>query len=175
MIAKTKHTNLTANWKQEILHLWGVRLLADTQWEPQAFLWTTRCCKTKHDRTVGRPKDFYISPVVQFFCRLMMQHKLRYAVLSDKYGLHLDTENLEYYDVHPRWLTQQDKRQLGQLIHKKASDAGFSSIAFYSPSPLMSIPYFEMLHYSGLNIWYTTRLTFPLTPSLRKELMRDRR
>jgi len=175
MTVEVRHTNLTENWKQEIWYLWRIKLLADMQWEPQNSLWTTRCCKTKRARNRGKPKDFYFSPIVQLFCKFVEQNGLKYGILSDKYGLHLDSEELEYYDIHPASLTSQDKEKLGQLIREKVLRISSDSIVFYNPSPLMSIPYFEMLHYSGLNIWYTTRLTFPLTLSLGKELMRDRR
>lgn len=166
MSVQANHANLTANWKQEIFDLWGIRLLSNMKLQSECFLWTTRCCKTKRTGNVGRPKDFYISPIVQFFCRLMEQNGLTYGILSDNYGLHLDSEDLEYYDIHPSSLILEDKERLGHLIRHKALANGFDSIVFYSPSPLMSIPYFEMLGYSGLNIWYTTRLTLPLKPSL---------
>jgi len=175
MSVALKQAKLTANWRQEVFDLWGIRLLGDIQWESKSFLWTTRCCRTKHVAPVGKPKDFYFSPIVQLFCKFVEKNGLKYGILSDKYGLHLDSEELEYYDIHPASLTSQDKEKLGQLIREKVLRISSDSIVFYNPSPLMSIPYFEMLHYSGLNIWYTTRLTFPLTLSLGKELMRDRR
>lgn len=175
MNAKTQHRRLTSNWKQEIFDLWSIRLLGEIECKPETLLWTTRCCKTKRGEALGQPKDFYSSPIVQLFCKFVEQNGLKYGILSDKYGLHLDSEELEYYDIHPASLTSQDKEKLGQLIRDKALGTSFDSIVFYNPSPLMSVPYFEMLRHSGLNIWYTARLTFPLTLSLGKELMRDRR
>ena len=158
MNSKTQHRRLTPNWEQEIFDMWGIRLLAEMECKPETLLWTTRCCRTKRGHTLGRPRDFYISPIVQFFCRLVEQAKLRYGVLSDRYGLHLDFEELEWYDIHPGSLCMEDKERLGRLIRQKALLMGFDSVAFYSNAPLMSMPYFEMLYYSGLNIWYTTKL-----------------
>jgi hypothetical protein len=90
----------------------------------------------------------------------MEEHSLRYGVLSDKYGLHLDDEKLPYYDVHPSKLNQRNKEELGRLIRDKAIAQGFTAFIFYNPSPLMSVPYFEMLYCSGLDLFYTTRLKF---------------
>jgi hypothetical protein len=68
-------------------------------------------------------------------------------------------EELRYYDVHPKELTELGKRMLGALIREKALARGFSKMIFYNPAPLMSVPYFEMLYYSGLDILYTTALS----------------
>jgi hypothetical protein len=158
MNTKTQHKKLTSNWKQEIFDLWGIRLLREIECKSETLLWTTRCCRTKRDGALGRPREFYASPIVLFFCRLMEQARLRYGVLSDRYGLHLDSEELEWYDIHPASLCVEDKERLGKLIRQKALLMGFDSIVFYSNTPLMSMPYFEMLYYSGLSTWYTTKL-----------------
>jgi len=149
---------LSANWKTEIQDRWGIQVLESIECAPQEALWTTRCSKTKRGVACGRPKDLYVSPVNKFFYRWTEAQGVRYGVLSDKYGLHLDEEELEYYDLHPSALTVSDKQRLGELIRQKASEAGFDSVVFYSPSPLMSVPYFEMLFYSELEIFHTTRL-----------------
>lgn len=149
---------LSAKWRAEIRDIWGIVVLESVKRVPQNALWTTRCSRTKNKRTWGRPKDFYVSTINQFFYKWAEEQGVRYGVLSDKYGLHLDDEELEYYDLHPSALTDSDKRRLGELIRRKALEAGFNSIAFYNPSPLMSVPYFEMLHYSELKVFYTTKL-----------------
>ena len=155
---KLQNRSLTSDWELEILDKWGIRRIHGMEYKPETLLWTTRCCKTKRDQALGRPKDFYVSHPVLFFCNLMERTKLRYGILSDRYGLHLDCEELEWYDIHPTSLSTKDKERLGKLIRQKALLMGFDSIAFYSNTPLMSVPYFEMLYYSRLNTWYTTRL-----------------
>lgn len=152
---------LTADWRDEIMGRWGIRILSnyDALLINQA-LWVTRCSKTKNDIARGTPKQLYVSPVNKYFYQQMESHNLRYGVLSDKYGLHLDNEKLSYYDVHPRELDHEDKMQLGEFIRRKAESSGFFQIVYYSPSPLMSIPYFQMLELSGLDSFYTTRLNF---------------
>ena len=151
---------LTANWRQEIRELWGIEGLENADSLPEAVLWATRCSKTKNGVHHGTPRELYVSPINKYFYRCMEEQGLRYGVLSDKYGLHFDDEELPYYDVHPSDLSQHDKERLGQIIQDKALRQGLTQVVFYSPSPLMSVPYFEMLYNSGLDLFYTTRLGF---------------
>lgn len=150
---------LTANWRNEIRERWGIHLLS--QYGPLVgeALWVTRCSRTKSGVHCGTPKELYVSSANRYFYRCMEKEDLRYGVLSDKYGLHFDDEELPYYDVHPRDLSRHDKEWLGQMIRDKALRRGFTQVIFYSQSPLMSVPYFEMLYYSGLDIFYTTALS----------------
>lgn len=151
---------LTSNWRNEIRERWGIYVLGQYDLLLGEALWVTRCSKTKSGVDRGTPKELYVSPVNRHFYRRMEKQGLRYGVLSDKYGLHFDDEELPYYDVHPSDLSQHDKERLGQIIRDKALRQGFTQVIFYSPSPLMSVPYFEMLHHSGLDMLYTTRLDF---------------
>jgi hypothetical protein len=152
--------SLTVNWRQEIRERWGIKILENMDCLPEAVLWTTRCSKTKNDVNCGTPKELYVSSVNKYFYKCMERQGLRYGVLSDKYWLHFDNEELPYYDIHPSDLSRHDKKRLGQLIRDKATAQSFTQVIFYSPSPLMSVPYFEMLHYSDLDLFYTTRLDF---------------
>ena len=149
---------LTANWRDEIQARWGICVLGQHNLLVRNALWVTRCSKTKNGVHCGTPKELYVSSVNRYFYKCMEEQSLRYGVLSDKYGLHFDDEVLPYYDIHPSDLTQHDKERLGQIIRDKALSHGFTQVVFYSPSPLMSVPYFEMLYYSSLNVFYTTKL-----------------
>ncbi len=151
---------LTSNWRIEIQERWGTQLLGHLDRPIRDVLWITRCSKTKNGVCCGMPKELYVSAVNKHFYRFVEERGVRYGVLSDKYGLHLDDERLPYYDVHPSQLTKQDRQRLGRLVRHKVLGQGFDQVVFYSPSPLMSIPYFEILHYSGLRTFYTTNLTF---------------
>ena len=150
---------LLANWRVDIGKIWGIRILPQEGRLPEDVLWITRCSKTKSGIIRGTPKEMYVSAINRYFYRHMERWGKRYGVLSDHYGLHLDNEELPWYDIHPSQLSQEDKRQLGQVIRNKALREGFRTIIFYAPAPLMSIPYFELLHFSGLKLFYTTRLT----------------
>ena len=149
---------LSANWRNEIQTLWKISILGQHDDPVKDALWVTRCSKTKSGIAYGTPRELYVSPVTKYFYRWMEQYGWRYGVLSDKYGLHFDDEKLSYYDVHPSTLSQHDKEQLGKLVRDKALARGFTQLIFYSPSPLMSVPYFEILYYSALDTFYTTKL-----------------
>jgi len=149
--------NLTKNWKKEIKEVWGIEFLADPEKAPSDVLWTTRCSKTKNCDG-GLPQDFYVSPLNRLFYAFAREHGKRYAVISDKYGLHFDCERLPYYDVHPSNLSEKQKKLLGKKIRGKALAQGFNTIIFYNNSPLRSAPYFEILSKTGLAVLFVTRL-----------------
>lgn len=150
---------LTSKWRSEIQERWGIQPIEHLRLPSiKETLWVTRCSRTKKGVERGTPKDLYISSITKYFYRLMEEFALPYGVLSDRYGLHMYDEELEYYDVHPEELTDLDKQTLGALIREKAMARGFGVLIFYSPSPLMSVPYFEMLYHSGLSVFYTTAL-----------------
>jgi len=126
--------------------------------DPYSVLWTTSCSKTKQKK-VGTPKEFYRGRYHNSFYEYVEKNKLTYGILSDKYGIHMFDEELEYYDIHPHELTMEKKEELGNLLRKKAKKYGFEEILFYYPSPLMSKPYFEILWFSRLKVYYTTKLS----------------
>src|SRR5687767_10553912 len=109
------------NWKEEVTEQWGIEVINDPVAVPRHVLWTTRCSRTKEDRQRGLPEEMYVSALNRYFYFYVKSHGLRFGVLSDKYGLHLDTERLAYYDVHPRELSGTQKVLLGRLIARKAS------------------------------------------------------
>jgi len=149
-----------SNWKEQIRKRWGIEIFSNRHLQYKQILWVTRCSKTKNDFKRGIPRDLYGSAVNLFFYRAMEYYRLPYGVLSDKYGLHLEDEKLEYYDIHPSTLCEQDKIKLGELIGQKTKRRGFKTLVIYNNSPLMSYPYFEMLSNSKLNVFFTTRLPF---------------
>ncbi len=150
---------LSAGWRVNLEKIWGIRVLSQGHTLPEHVLWVTRCSKTKSGITRGTPKEMYVSAINRYFYRHLERWGKRYGVLSDRYGLHFDNEELPWYDVHPSQLSQEDKRRLGQIIRDRAMREGFRTIVFYAPAPLMSVPYFEMLYFSGLELFYTTRLS----------------
>lgn len=145
------------DWRDGIKHRWGISLLSPGKPIGADALWTTRCCRTKLS-AAGRPHDMYDSPLTRRFYAYMLAGNLPFAVVSDKYGLHMHNEKLPSYDLHPSGLSSDDRKRLGQVIRRKALSRGFRTIIFYNNSPLMSAPYFEMLSHSGLQILFTTHL-----------------
>ena len=102
---------------------------------------------------------YNLSSSTRHFYSYVITRGLQFAVLSDKYGLHFSDESLPYYDIHPSALTHEDKKNLGLLIRGKALTRGYEKIVFYNNSPLMSVPYLEMLSYSRLEVFFITRLS----------------
>jgi hypothetical protein len=148
---------LTSAWKEQIRDYWGIQHFESVNISKSIYLWVTRCSKTKKANG-GFPSQLYLSSLNQHFYKFVQARKLRYGILSDKYGLHLDREWLPSYDIHPSTLADEEKKILGRLIREKALNNGFTQIIFYNNSPLMSVPYFQMLYYSGLSTFYTTNL-----------------
>src|SRR5207237_6193717 len=138
------HLMPARSWKEELAGRWGIEVIESPIVMMPTALWTTRCSNTKPLRR-GLPEQIYTSNLNRFFYRFVNSCGLRFAVVSDKYGLHMDNERLPYYDVHPSALSCAQKQTLGDLIRQKALAAGFSTIIFYNSSPRMSKPYFEML------------------------------
>lgn len=148
---------LTREWHRQLQERWGIRTLTQDDEAPSGALWVSRCAATKRIEC-GTPRVLYQSPLLDFFVRRVESANVRYAIISDLYGLHFDDESLAWYDLHPSSLSAARKRWLGQVIREKALCRGYCTILFYNGSPVRSVPYFEMLGASRLEVWYTTRL-----------------
>lgn len=155
------------NWKGFIYNKFGIITINNSDSKliknflcNKKVVFTSRCSKTKgniNDRCV--PKEFYLSNLlVDKFYPFCERFNIPYGIISDKYGILFMDEKLLFYDIHPSSLSIQDKKILGGIIKKKCFEKGYDTIVFYNTSPLMSFPYFEILYYSGLNIFYITKL-----------------
>ena len=151
---------LTKNWKNEIKEIWGIMycpLIFDV-YDTNTLL-VTKCSKfKKQSNELLMPKELYTSKQNIKFYSFCEQYQLPYAILSDKYGLFYYDETKECYDIHPSQLSDKDKENLGLIIKNKALQRDYNTIIFYASSPLMSKPYFDMLSYSGLQIFFATTL-----------------
>lgn len=145
-------------WREEVRRRYGITALDRPPGPDPAAFWATRCARIKAAAGAGTPDELYRSPVTGRFYRFVRHHGLRFGVLSDLYGLHLDRERLGAYDVHPSELSADRKRDLGALIGRRVRAEGFDRLVFVNSSPLRSRPYFEMLAASGLDVSYATRL-----------------
>lgn len=150
-----------ATWRRQVQDQYKIHLISEEDMgallTSDNVLWTTRCSATKPSEA-GKPIEMYDSYITRYFYRFVQEHRLPYAIVSDRYGLHFDDETLPYYDIHPRTLCRDQKERLGKEIRTKAKARGFEKIVFYNNSPLMSKPYFEMLSNSDLWILFTTKL-----------------
>jgi hypothetical protein len=145
------------SWRDEILQQWGVRHTSVELLDVHDHLWTSRCSRAKNV-PAGRPRDLYRSDLLEELYSFAQRRGVRYAIVSDLYGLHMDDEVLAYYDVHPSMLSQAEKRNLGVIVGRKAIAAGYRSLVFFAHSPLMSKPYFEILVGSKLEVLFVTTL-----------------
>jgi hypothetical protein len=147
---------LTGQWRSEIRSAWGVRMFEGGKAATTLF-WLTRCAPTKAKRP-SLPHLLYRSTLTAAFFRFVQDAGLRFGVLSDLYGVHLDWEKLHPYDIHPSGLRLEDKQRLGTIVAEKVRGEKFNAVVFYNNSPLRSVPYFEILSHSGLEVYFTTRL-----------------
>lgn len=154
------------NWREEIAR-YGIVTLDTAEQIKEAMgkyslLVCSRCSKTKTKKT-GIPKEFYVSkPNLQFY-RWCEVHHLRYGILSDQYGVHMEDEVKEYYDIHPSTLSESQFRELAAKIRKRTLEQGCHGFLYFNSSPIMSSPYFYMMQLTGLKIFYITKL-IPLNP-----------
>jgi hypothetical protein len=145
------------SWRDDLLRQWGIKHASVASLNIHDHLWTSRCSRTKKLQA-GKPPDLYQSTLLQEFYCFVRRCRVRYAIVSDKYGLHFDDEVLPYYDIHPSTLSHADKRELGAKVGSKAAAAGYRSLVFFAHSPLMSRPYFEILGSCGLEVLFVTTL-----------------
>jgi hypothetical protein len=148
---------MTQSWRDNILRDWGIRHTVVESLEVHDHLWTSRCSRTKNV-PAGKPRDLYQSNVLEEFYDFARLSGIRYGIVSDLYGLHMDDEILPHYDVHPSMLSRTEKRKLGAIVGEKATAAGYRSLVFFAHSPLMSKPYFEILSSSGVEVLFVTTL-----------------
>lgn len=119
----------------------------------------SRCSRNKNTTKESQfVKDLYISNTHSAFCKWAISLDREYGILSDKHGLIFHDEKIEYYDVHPSQLTDDDFIQLSLMIKNKMKKRKYDAFLFYNPSPLMSIPYFTMMSLTKFPIHYTTQL-----------------
>ena len=148
----------TKEWKNVIEKEYKFHYITEyTDILPSSLL-VTSCSKTKLVKK-GYPKDLYHGKINKLFYKFVENNNLDYGIISDKYGLHMFDENLPYYDIHPSSLSYAQKKDLGAKIREKIKNYGYKDIIFYYPSPLLSKPYFEMLWYSKLSVYYLSTIS----------------
>lgn len=149
---------LSKEWVKTLLDSYKFQYVKEIDQIPKKALWTTSCSKTKCSKKLGYPKDFYLGRYNKLFYKYTDLYNIDYGIISDKYGIHMQDECLDYYDIHPSNLSLKDKFNLGQIIREKIADYGYKNIIFYYPSPLQSKPYFQILWYSKLPVYYISKI-----------------
>lgn len=152
---------LGKNWKKTLEEDYNFKIINNYKEFPSKkdTLFCNRCCAKKSEKEKAKPKDLYISNLNYKFYFNMENYKLNYGTLSDKYGLVLENEKIKNYELHPENLNKDKKKILGREIYKKFNSLDKKYLIFYNTSPLMSLPYLEMLVYSKLdNLFFFTNL-----------------
>ena len=149
---------LTKEWVDILRNYYNFQYIQNVNQIPKDALWSTSCSKTKSSKKKGYPNEFYIGRYNKLFYKFTDLYNLEYGIISDKYGIHMQDECLDYYDIHPSNLSIEDKYELGRIVRDKVLKYGFKEIIFYYPSPLQSTPYFEILWYSKLPVSYISKI-----------------
>ena len=151
---------LTKNWKHEIKELFNIDYVENYKSIlGSGVIFATRCSKTKGSGNDCKiPKEFYLSSLNLRFYDYCENNGITYGIISDLYGIHFQDEIINSYDSHPKSLTIENKKELGNIIATKCRERKYTTIIFFSQGPDMNRPYFEMLSYSGLKVYYVTKL-----------------
>lgn len=139
--------------------------------DKQSTLFITRCCAVKSSLLCGTMESIYISSINQNFYKMCKYKGLKYATLSDKYGIVYPQDLIDNYDLHPSKLTDLDKENLVRKIKQQLGQE-IKNIVFYNTSPLMSLFYLKIITSLGenYNYYYVSDLS-KLEKDRRKKLL----
>jgi len=144
--------------KDEVKKKYSVTL-CDPKDVPKDALWATRCSKRKSELKRGVPKEIYTSPQNQEFYLWADKKGIPYGTISDAYGLVMNYQKIETYDLSPDKLSDSTKKVLGKTVGSKCRCLiGYESLVFYCKDCEEAKPYLEILSYSGLKVYWVRRL-----------------
>ena len=144
--------------KDEIKKKYAITL-CDPKDIPEDALWSTRCSRRKSFLKKGFPKEIYTSPLNQEFYLWEERKGILYGTISDAYGLVMNYQEIETYDLSPDRLSDAAKRSLGESIGGECRDlVSFKSLVLYCKDYGEAESYLEILSYSGLKVYWVRRL-----------------
>lgn len=144
--------------KDEVKKKYGITL-CNPKDVPKDALWVTRCSRRKSFLKFGIPKEIYTSPQNQEFYLWAGKKGILYGTISDRYGLVMNYQIIETYDLAPDSLSDTEKQSLGKSIGEACRDlTDYKSLAFYCKNYEEAKPYLKILSYSGLKVYWTRRL-----------------
>lgn len=147
------------DWVNTIKRYYNIDYLTSlSPFSGKKILFSTGCSAKKSGKERGTPSEMYWGMKNLNFYKMMDRFGLDYGICSDFLGIVFKDEVFDNYDVHPSDINDQIKRDLGKTISEKVTKRGYNTVLFFNGSPLQSRPYFEMLHYSDLKIYYFTKL-----------------
>ena len=160
---KRKRQVGTKTWKEDYLSVYGVQHITDNKDLPYGnnVIYCTSCSGNKDGEVeYGTPKQIYASRLNQSFYKHMESVGMRYGTLSGHLGLIMDDEKFETYDDGGTSdiKFEEEYKFYAKLIKEKCDEMGFDTIVFCYSSPLMSEPFIRRLAYTGLKIYYVTKI-----------------
>lgn len=151
-------------WKQDYLDKYGVVHIADNDELPYGnnVIYCTSCAGTKSpDVKFGVPKEIYTARLNQQFYNHMEKVGVPYATLSGHLGMIFWDDAFETYDDgHTSDIAFEERfMDYAQIIKKQCDDRGIDTVVFCYSSPLMSEPFIRRLYYTGLKVYYVTKIS----------------
>lgn len=125
---------------------------------PEDAIWITRCSREKSTLEQGTAQQIYSGKWNQLFYTTAQERKKRFGTISDYYGLVLETDTILNYNLPPSALGTVKKKILGERIREQCIKNNIPSLCFWYASPIMSVPYMEILKYTRLPVFYARKL-----------------
>lgn len=150
-------------WKEDYKNVYGVHHIANVEDLPfgDNVVYCTSCSGNKDGEIeYGTPKEIYASKLNQAFYSQMEKNNMRYGTLSGHLGLIMNDEKFQTYDDGGTSDIYYEEEYMiyADLILEGCKKHGFDTIVFCYSSPLMSEPFIRRLAYTGLKIYYVTKI-----------------
>lgn len=125
---------------------------------PHGVLPVANCSKIKgnNENRMAIPRIFYQGKDAQRFMRFCEYFNIRYAILSDEYGLHFQDEQKPFYDRAPASVI--DREKLAKIIKQLLIFHDYYGIIYYCPTPSRAWTYLDILLRCNISIKYVRQL-----------------
>ena len=151
-------------WKEDYKEVYNVEHISEYENLPfgDNVIYCTSCSGDKSGEIqYGTPKEIYASKLNQAFYEQMELNEMRYGTLSGHLGLIMNDEKFETYDDGGTSDIYYEEEYMlyADLILEGCKKHGFDTVVFCYSSPLMSEPFIRRLAYTGLKIYYVTKIS----------------
>lgn len=151
-------------WKEDYLNVYGVEHISKNSDLPYGdnVIYCTSCSGNKDGEVeFGTPKQIYASKLNQAFYNHLESVGMRHGTLSGHLGLIMDDQVFQTYDDGGTSDIEYEEEYMlyAELIKRNCQQHGFDTIVFCYSSPLMSEPFIRRLSYTGLKIYYVTKIS----------------
>lgn len=126
-------------------------------------LYITHCSKKKHNvNSWTTPEKLYSASYLQKFIKKCKEMKVKWGILSDKYGIIFPNQRIKWYELSPSFLLKHraESKKLVKKLQRQLQ--GFNKIFFYY-NPGRFHPYYryvvKKLRNEGVNIELISHLS----------------